>query len=213
MVCTMRINDGNLSPWLEAQQSSIAGLTTGITIDRAAFKAFERSLRKNPAAARLVRDVLPRCPLSLLAGFVIVVVSAGVEDKLNDFSRKQGESLKKIIRAAARKDKSVRKRASKIVSSAEHAFDTRRKGLAEYCFGAVILKRYLKFRSGAEPTARELAALLKAGLAASGLPMSLQGIDYDLLRRNLKNYEEKNPHPLATGERCANMIELTAASA
>jgi len=202
------MDDGNLSPWLEAQEASIAGLTTGITVDRAAPKAFERSLHKNPVAVRLVREVLPRCPLPRLAGFVIVVVSAGVEDKLNAFSRKQVEGLRRIMRAAARKDKSVGKRANEIMSSAEHAFDTRRKGLADYCLGTVILKRYLKFRSGIEPTARELAALLKAGLAASGRPVSLQAIDYDLLRRNLRNYEKKNPHPIATGERCAKVIEL-----
>ena len=201
--------DGDISSWLEAQEASIRSLKAGILVDAGSYKAFERSLKNNPDAARLVKEVLPRCPIPKLASFILVIVESGVENRLIELTRKRGEELKGVFRRAARKDKSVREDAQRLLARAEQAFDTRRRGLADYCSGAVILKRYLGFRAGKEPSARELAALLKAGLAASGRPVHLQTVDYDLLRRNLRNYEKRNPHPLATGERCAQIVELT----
>jgi hypothetical protein len=96
-----------------------------------------------------------------------------------------------------------------MLTRAGRAFDTRRRGLADYCFGVLIIREYLHFRRGLEPTPRELVALLKAGLAAAGRPEHLQAIDYDLLRRNLSNFEKRHPLlcGLATGESSAQIIE------
>jgi hypothetical protein len=213
MPAMMRKDDGNLSPWLEELDASVRQLSAkdvGLKVVPRWHIRFERSLRENPNAERLVRDVLPKCEAARLARFVTLIVGTTVEDALIRLTRKRSEGLKKIIRSAARKDRSVRTRAKEIVSKADRAFDTRREGLTEYCFPTLIMRRYLQFRSGVEPTARELAALLKAGLAVSG---RLQAIDHDLLRRNLKNYEKKHPHELATGERCAQIIELNTPTA
>ncbi len=198
--------DGNLSPWLEQVDASMRELSVKANLPSRWDVAFRRHLSENPDAGRLVRDILPKCNAGLAGGFVMLVVS-GVDCALIPWIREQGQELRKTIRAAARNDKIVRTspEAQEFNRRAGRAFDTRRQGLAEYCFGALILRRYLHFRSGVEPTARELAALLSAGLAAGG---RLQAVDHDLLRRNLRNYEKKHPHPLATGERCAQIIEV-----
>jgi hypothetical protein len=203
-------SDANLSPWLEELDSSVCGLSAKLSLAPGWYGAFQRHLQENPDARRLVHAVLPKCRARHLAEFVMLVVS-GIERALIPLTREWGRGLRKIVDSAARKDRSIRNsiEAQKLVRAAGIAFDTRRESLAEYCYGALILRRYLHFRSGVEPTARELAALLSAGLAAGG---RLQPVDHDLLRRNLKNYETKHPHPLATGERCAQIIELTAST-
>jgi len=210
--CAEVRNDGDLGPWLETLDTSVAAISArevGFRPAPGCYERFERSLHENPDAARLVNNVLPKCDLPRLAGFVALVANSGVEDRLIELTDKRGEGLKKIARSAARKNKKVQRSARNLVTRADRAFDTRRQGLVSYCFPILILRRYLSFRSGIEPTARELAALLKAGLAASGRPAHQQSIDYDLLRRNLKNYEKKHPHVLATGERCAQIIEVS----
>jgi len=200
-------NDGNLSPWLEEQQATIKSLSAGFTPGPGVCADFDQSLRQNPDAARLVQDVIPKCSAARLAGFVTLIVGSTVEQRLVELKSSRGKSLRKMIYPVARKIRSPR--AQEFVEQAGKAFDVRREGLADHCFGLLLVRRYLKFRTGIEPTARELAALLKAGLAASGRPAALQNVDHDLLRRNLKNYEAKHAHPLATGERCAQIIELS----
>jgi hypothetical protein len=197
--------DGNLGPWLDGLDASVQDLSVGAKFPPAWFEIFQRHLQENSDAHRLIHVMLPKCRVQLLAGFVMLVVS-GVDRELIPLSRERRQGFQKIMRAAARKDKSVGERANELVSKAESAFDTRREGLAEYCGGTLILRRYLHYKSGVKPTARELAALLSAGLAASG---RLQPVDYDLLRKNLKNYETKHPLEFATGEYCSRIIELT----
>jgi hypothetical protein len=206
--------DGNLDLWLRGLEDTVSRLSakgSGFNLPRNWHIRYERSLRQNPDASRLIRDVLPKCAAARLARFVTLSVGSTLERDLVELKRQCGIQLKKIVALAARKDRSIRESSSaqEFNRRAGLAFDTRREGLAEYCFTALIMRRYLQFRSGTRPSARELAALLKAGLAASGRPIHLQSVDYDLLRRNLKNYEKKNPHELATGEHCAQIIELT----
>jgi hypothetical protein len=206
--------DGDLSPWLEELDASVGQLSaknSGLKLPPRWHIRYERSLRENRDASRLVRDVLPKCAAARLARFVMLTVGTTVERDLVELKRRRGEQLKKIIASAAKKDRSIQKsqEAQEFNRKAGRAFDTRREGLAEYCFPTLIMRRYLQFRSGVLPTARELATLLNAGLAALGRPVHLRGVDYDLLRRNLKNYEKKHPHEFATGERCAQIIELT----
>ena len=205
--------DGNIGFWLGDEQAVIAQLSAkdiGLSLTSGWYERFERSLHENPDARRLVDDLLPKCNTRSLAEFTALVASTGIQDALIGLTRKRGVGLKKIVRPAARKarrDEDVRKSAEGLLARADRAFDTRREGLAEYCFGGLILRRYVQFRSGHAPTARELAALLKSGLAASGRPAYQRVIDHDLLRRNLRNYEKKHPLTLATGERCAEIIE------
>src|SRR5262249_53763870 len=136
------------------------------------------------------------------------IAGSTIEDELVEMKRKRAKKLKASARPAARKvskDGDGRKRAEDFLRSGDREFDAGRVGLAPRTFGMLIGRRYIEFRTGAKPTARELAALLRAGLVASGRP---QEIDHDLLRRNLQNYERRHPHPLASGERCAQIIEV-----
>jgi len=80
--------------------------------------------------------------------------------------------------------------------------------LAEYCEVAFVLREYLHTRCGLKPTPRELAAVLEAGLVASGKPKFYQKVDYDLLARNLKNFEKRNETRCASIRRtCLDVIE------
>jgi len=200
-------DDGNISPWLEAQKAQIAGLRVGFSLAPGWYGAFERSLMEDPDAHRLVSQSLPRCKAPLLAAFVTMLAGTDVENRLVDLKHKRGEALKRIIRSAALRNPHIRKdaQAKEFMARASQAFDTRREGLADYCFACLIIQRYLEFRSGVKPTARELAALLKAGLSAAGRPA--RAIDYDLLRRNLRNYEKRHSFRFS-GQQCAAVIEL-----
>ncbi|SRR6266446_1428197 len=210
-----KASDGNLGPWLGELDASIRGLSAkdvGLRLVAGWYEVFKRNLKENPDAKRLLEELLPKCSAEFLSGFVMLVVAGGLEGALLQLTSNRGDEFRNIVDPAARKDRNVRESAEvqDLVRRAGRAFDVRRQGLADYCCGALIIRRYLQFRSGVDPTARELAALLKAGLAASGRPHYLQAIDYDLLRRNLRNYEKKHPMEFATGARCAQMIEVTA---
>jgi len=186
--------DGNLSPWIEAQEASIGKLSSEIRLAQPGwYRAFTRSLEENPDAERLRTEILPRCQGERLAMFVVQAVAGRLDERLLELTRKRGEDLRKTVYPAARKERSAEART--FVERAGKAFDVRRQGLAEYSFSALIIERYLTFRSGTKPTARELALLFKAGLAVAGRPAHLQTVDYDRLRRNLKNYEANHPHP------------------
>jgi hypothetical protein len=201
--------DGNISPWIEDQDAAIGQLSAravGFKLSPNWYDVFLRSLQENPDAGSLLKDFLPKCPIVPLAVFVTLIASAKTEETFNQLTRKRGQKLKAILRAGIRKGHDTQER----LSRAERAFDVRRKGLAEYCYGALVLREYLRFRCGVKPGAKHLAVLLKAGLAASGKQRFQQAIDYDLLRRNLRNFEKRFPAlcQLATGPRCAQMIEM-----
>ena len=170
------------------------------------LETFGLTLMTNPDAKRLVSDFLPRLAkrsVLLLAGFVVMLASGReLENALLGLTKQRGQRFKKLMRARGRTLPERRKDAAEFLRRAERAFDVRRKGLAEYCPQLVIIRGYLRCRCGLEPTARELAALLKAGLAALGRE---RFIDYDLLRRNIKNFEKRRSAPI--DEVCAKVIE------
>jgi hypothetical protein len=191
-----------LDSWL-AEQNAAIGQLSASSLGFSASKlrpdwlaAFRQSLLDNGDATRLVRELLPKCRFPALAVFVVLGVSTPIEARLNADIDERGDKLKSRLRVSARK----RKRSGqenladhyKLLVNAGHAFDTRRRGLAEYCEVALVIREYLYARSGLRPTPRELAAVLEAGLVASGKPKFWQKLDYDLLGRNLKNFEKKH---------------------
>lgn len=204
--------DGNIGVWVDEQRAAIAKLSAkdlGFELVPGWFELFSQSLAGNRDAARLNRDVLPKCDVPRLASFIVLSVSTNVDDTLIEMMGKAGRELKSGLRAAARKlVPAERADGERILKNA--AFDTRRQGLAEYCFGALIMRAYLHRKSGIEPSARELAALLKAGLAASNR-VAFQGtIDHDLLHRNLKNFERRRPQlSELVKQRSAEIVEGT----
>jgi hypothetical protein len=174
--------------------------------------AFRRKLEADPDARRLV-EVLPGCNVPMLTGFIVLTVASGpqLEGALQQITRRRGRSLIRKLRERGRAASGPEKpELSKTLRRAERAFDTRRRGLIEYTYPLLVIRNYLRFRTGYAPTSRELSALLKAGLTAVGRPAFLQVIDYDLLHRNLRNFEKRHPDlsAAATGERCAQLIEL-----
>jgi hypothetical protein len=209
--------------WLEAEEARIRELSAksiGFQVSQLPKDwrvMFFRSLCENADAKRLNLRVLPKCNEEMLAGFVLLAVRPEVEVELLRVTKERGTRFKAWVRGEARK--AVRCGAGseskvllgrELLARADRAFDVRRRGLAEYTFAAFVIKEYLHFRSGLKPTARELAALFKAGLAAAGRPAFLQEIHYDLLRRNLKNFEKRRPllcH-LGSGECAAKIIEV-----
>ena len=192
----MELKDGNIGAWVDAQEAAIAKLSAkdlGFELVRGWFELFSQSLAGNRDAERLNRDVLPKCNVPRLARFIVLAVSTNVDDALIGITAKRGREFK-AVRAAARKlGPAERADGERIVKNAGEAFDTRRQGSAEYCFGALVMRAYLCRKSGIEPSARELAALLKAGLAASNRAAFQGTIDHDLLHRNLKNFEARHP--------------------
>jgi hypothetical protein len=207
----MSHRDGNIGAWLDEELAAIAQLSAkdlGFELVPGWDELFSQSLAGNRDAERLKRDMLPKCNVPRLAGFIVLSVSTNIEDELVSMKEKQGQRLKARLRGAARKLPGE-SRAREILDNADHAFDTRREGLAEYCFSTLVVRAYLRAKSGIEPTARELAALLKAGLAASGRATFQSSVDYDLLRRNLKNFEKRWPQlsELAK-ERAVGLIEV-----
>ncbi len=199
--------DGNLGDWLDASQAAIRASVAGITPEDADVARFEHSLKENEDAERLLRDVLPKCDREALAVFTMVVVDQHTESRLQQMTRRRGAAFAAAIRGGARGNPDVQTDATELLAKADRAFNTKRRGLADYCFGALIIRRYFAYRSGIEVTARELAAILRAALAASGRPPFQQIIDYDLLRRNLKAFEAKHPYASATPEVCGSIIE------
>jgi len=201
--------DGNIGAWLDEQQATIAKLSAkdiGFQLAPGWLDAFESSLQQNRDAQRLNRDILTKCPVPVLAQFIVLIVGTNIEDALLQMTEERGRKLKTGVRAAARNlAPGGRQRAKAFLQKAERSFDTRRRGLAEYCFGFSIVRQYLRSKSGLEPTARELSALVTAGLAASGKAPFYRATDHDLLRRNLKNYEKRHTPP--SGTHCVEIIE------
>lgn len=191
-----------LDSWLAEQNTAVAQLSAsglGFSASKLRpdwFASFLQSLLENGDATRLVRELLPKCRIPALAVFVVLGVSTPIESRLNADVDERGEKLKSRLRVSARK----RKRSGqgnladyyKLLVNAGQAFDTRRKGLAEYCEVALVIREYLLARSGLKPTARELAAVLEAGLTSSGKPKFWQKLDYDLLGRNLRNFAKRH---------------------
>jgi hypothetical protein len=213
------MNETNLlHTWYEEERASIDHFSTNFPLPEGWLAAFQKSLDENRDAERLRRQFLPKCNVPALTQFVMLVLNADLEQALNGITQKRGERLKTKLRSEARGEQ---RRSSKsgalrgyqeLLHRAERAFETSRQGLADYCFGVLVVREYLHFRSGLKPTPRELVALLKAGLAASGSRWRLypgQTEDYDLLRRNLKNFEKRHPLrcKLAAGEHSARIIE------
>ncbi len=202
-------DEGNIGAWLDEQQAAIAQLSAkdiGFQMAPGWYEAFLRNLEENRDAGRLNRDILSKCRIPLLAGFIVLIVSTSVEDALIQTTKRRGRELKTGLRAAARNLAPAAKPAvRRILKRADRAFDARRKGLAEYCQGTLVVRQYLHAKSGLAPTARELAALLKAGLAASGRALFHGTIDHDRLRRNLQYYERK--HAPLSGDRSIEIIE------
>jgi hypothetical protein len=208
----MNHRDGNIGAWMDEELAAIAKLSAkdiGFELVSGWYETFSQNLAGNRDAQRLNRDMLPKCQAQMLAGFVVLAVSTSIEDDLVLMKKKGGQRLKARLRGAARKLPGE-PRAKEILDNADRAFDTRREGLAEYCFSTLVVRAYVRAKSGIEPTARELAALLKAGLAASGRAAFQSSVDYDLLRRNLKNFEKRWPQlsELAK-ERAVGLIEVT----
>jgi hypothetical protein len=206
----VNLKDGNIGGWLDEQHDAIAKLSAkaiGFKVVPGWYETFSQSLAGNRDAERLNRDILPKCRAQLLAGFIVLTVSTNVEDRLVLMKKTRGQQLKSRLRAAARKVPGE-PRAKEVLGNAEHAFDTRREGLAEHCLNTLIVRAYLHSKSGLEPTARELAALLSAGLAASAKAPFHKSIDHDLLRRNLKNFEKRRPTLARSArERSVDIIE------
>jgi hypothetical protein len=201
--------DGNIGAWLDEQQASIAKLSAkdiGFQLVPGWLDTFLSNLQQNRDAQRLNRDILTKCPVPLLAQFIVLIVGTNIEDALIRMTDERGRQLKTGLRAAARNLAPREKQPAKLfLEKAEQSFDTRRRGLAEYCFGFSIVRGYLRSKSGLEPTARELSALVTAGLVASGKAPFYRAIDHDLLRRNLKNYERRHTPP--SGAHCIEIIE------
>ncbi len=211
----MEPKDGNIGAWMDEELAAIGKLSAkdiGFEMAPGWYQVFMRSLADNRDAERLNRDVLPKCAMPLLAGFTLLTVSTNVEDELVSMKKKQGRRLKSRLRGPARKLAATEKPdAERILKNADKAFDTRREGLADHCFAVLIIRAYLQAKSGIEPTARELACLLKAGLAASGRAAFQTAVDdYDLLRRNLKNFEKRQPQLAKDAkERAVAIIEVS----
>ncbi len=206
-----------LDSWLAEQNTRINQLSAS-SLGFSASKlrsdwlaAFLQSLLDNRDAARLVRELLPRCRVLALAVFVILGVSTQLETRLLADVNERGEKLKSRLRRSARKARKSGQGVSthhQILLNADRAFDTRRQGLAEYCEVAFVLREYLHARCGLKPTPRELAAVLEAGLVASGNPKFYQKVDYDLLARNLKNFEKRSEIRCASIRKtCLDVIE------
>ena|ERR1700733_3008918 len=208
----MSHRDGNIGAWMDEEQAAIAQLSAkdelGFELVPGWEELFSQSLAGNRDAQRLNRDMLPKCNVPRLAAFIVLTVSTNIEDELVSMKRKQGQRLKARLRGAARKLPGE-PRAKEILDNADHAFDTRREGLAEHCFAVVVIRAYLYRKSGIEPNARELAALLQAGLAASSRAPFQTSIDHDLLRRNLKNFEKRRPQiSQMAKEQAVELIEV-----
>jgi hypothetical protein len=208
--------------WLAEQNARINELSAGSLGFSASklrpdwFAAFLQSLLDNDDAVRLVRELLPKCRVPALAVFVVLGVSTPIEARLNADVDERGEKLKSRLRRSARKErKSGQKDLAtyyKLLVNAGRAFDTRRRGLAEYSEIALVLREYLHARSGLKPTSRELAAVLEAGLVASGRPKFYQKVDYDLLARNVRNFERRHEaHCAFVTKACLDLIEGTSA--
>jgi hypothetical protein len=206
--------DGNIGAWLDEQHEAIAKLSAkdvGFQLVPGWYESFSQSLASNRDAERLNRDILPKCRAELLAGYIVLMVSTNVDDALIRMTDKRGRQLKTRLLAPARKLASAeRADGERILKNANRAFDTRRQGLAEDCLAALTIRAYLHVKSGIEPTARELAALLEAGLAASNKAAFKEPIDHDLLRRNLKNFEKRWPQLAKDAkERAVAIIEVS----
>jgi hypothetical protein len=202
--------DGNIGAWADEELAAIGKLSAkdiGFVMAPGWHEVFLRSLAENRDAERLNRDVLPKCAMQLLAGFTTLTVSTRMEDELVSMKKKSGQRAKAILRGGGRKLPGE-PRVKEMLDSADQAFDTRREGLAEHCFTVLIIRAYLHKKSGIEPTARELACLLKAGLVASGRVQT--SVDYDLLRRNLKNFEKRQARlSKLAKEQCVELIEVS----
>lgn len=207
-----------IEPWLAAEAQSINHLHArdiGFEVSQLPPKwqeTFLRTLCADQDARRLVA-ALPKCNVPMFAGFVVMTVATGphLEDSLLKMTQRRGRGLVGRLRAKGREAGNREKaEIGNSIRRAERAFDTRRRGLIEYVYPLLVVRNYLKFRTGYAPTARELSALLKAAMAAAGRPAFQQVIDYDLLHRNLRNFEMRHPEfvAAATGERCAALIEL-----
>jgi hypothetical protein len=178
---------------------------------------FFSNLFENFDTKRLLSKILPKCDNYMLAGFVTLAVRPEVEIELLRLTKHRGMRFKAWVRSEGRRavkadDERRALTGRELLRRADRAFDIRRKSLAEYAAVAYIIREYLQFRSGLKPTARELAALFKAGLAATGRPV-FQQVDYDLLRRNLRNFELRRSRvcqPLS-GEDAAKIIEVSPA--
>jgi len=206
--------DGNIGAWMDEEQAAIGKLSAkdiGFELVPGWEELFSQSLAGNRDAERLKRDMLPKCNVPRLAGFIVLTVSTNIEDELVSMKGKRGQRLKATLRGPARKLSAAEKPdAERILKDAGKAFDTRREGLAEHCFAVLIIRAYLHQKSGIEPNARELAALLKAGLAASGRAPFQTSIDHDLLRRNLKNFEKGWPElSQLAKEQAVELIEVS----
>jgi len=192
--------DGIVRSWL-AEQSATVDQLSAASLGFSASKlrpdwlaAFREALFDNRNAARLVREGLPKCQVRALAGFVVLAVSTQLERRLIGDSKRRGDKLKSMIRTSARNEKTSGRDVSsheRILANTDKAFDTRRKGLADYCEVAFVVREYFRQRCGLTATPRELAAVLEAGLVASGKPKFYQKVDHDLLARNLRNFEAR----------------------
>lgn len=133
----MRKDDGNISPWLEEQQATISQLSAkdiGLKLSSDWYKIFQRDLAENPDAEIIIRDFLPKCPNVPLAAFIAFIAGTRCEETFNQLTRKRGQKFKATLRAGRRKGHDAQER----LLRAERAFDVRRKGLAEYCFGVLV---------------------------------------------------------------------------
>ncbi|SRR6266403_466326 len=210
--------DAILDSWLAEQNARINQLSAG-SLGFSASKlrpdwlaSFLQSLLDNRDAARLVQELLPKCRVPALAVFVVLGVSTQLKSRLIADVNERGGKLKSRLRTSARRGRRSGQEDLatyyKLLVNAGRAFDTQRKGLAEYCEVALVLREYLHARCGLKPTSRELAAVLEAGLAASGMPKFYQKVDYDLLARNLRNLEKRHQsHCAFVRKICLDVIE------
>jgi hypothetical protein len=210
--------DATLDRWLAEQNACIDQLSAaslGFSASRLRpdwLAVFLQSLLDNRDATRLLQKFLPKCQVPALAVFVVLGVSTQLERRVIDDAGERGDKLKSRLRTSARKERRSGQdnllTHYKLLVNAGRAFDTRRQGLAEHCEVALVLREYLCARCALKPTPRELAAVLEAGLVACGMPKFYQRVDYDLLARNLRNFEKrKEVHAALVRRMCIDIIE------
>jgi hypothetical protein len=85
--------DGNIGAWLDEQQASIEKLSAkdiGFQLVPGWLDAFLSNLQQNRDAQRLNRDILPKCPVPLLAQFIVLIVGTNIDDALIQMTNERG---------------------------------------------------------------------------------------------------------------------------